>query len=281
MAAARPGPRRATAGRHAHHQPLAVEQQSSNQMMILSACSARACVLAAQDALGSPVAALMGERGPLVRGTLLQLLRPPAACPGAAAPLHARVALPAAARLLASGGGGEAGGAAACAAEAALLPCAAVRRVREEGAGPAERGSGTWAAFSWASGRAVGGAPRPPPARGGEPPGRGAAAARFASAAGGAAGAWAAARGGLWAAHTARGALGCAGGRAAVLVACRLEHAELAALAHLSGCGALAGCLAAPDPVAAVASLWLARPRAPRIEVVRHAWSQRPRMPLC
>jgi len=241
-------------------------------------------MLAAQDALGSPVAALMGQRGPLVRGTLLQLLRPPAACPGAAAPVHARVALPAAARLIGSAGGGEPGAAAACAAEAALLPCAAVRRVREEGAGAAEGGAGaasaggvgTWAAFRWASGRMVGGEPRPPPARGGEPArGAGAAASRFASAAGGAAGAWAAARGGLWGAHTAREALGCAGGRAAVLVTCRLEHADLTALAHLSGCAALAGCLAARDPVAAVASLWLARPRPPRVEVVRHVWSQR------
>lgn len=46
---------------------------------------------------------------------------------------------------------------------------------------------------------------------------------------------------------------------AGVLVACRLEHAELAALAHLSRCEALAACLRARDPVAALAARWLVR----------------------
>ena len=227
--------------------------------------------------------ALLGGCGPLVRGTLLQVL-------GAHAPhgpQAAQVRLPATAAAAAAASSGSAA-TVAPAVQTVVLPFKGVWRTSSApacggGAGMGSRTGerpATWATFMWASGREVGAEAR---AAG---PGDGAAVAGdaragrmpagFVGASSEQAAAWAAQYGGIWGLHTARGALGfgsppspgsaealpgAAASRAsgAVLIVCRLEHVELAALAHLSGCAVLAACVRASDPIAAIASRWLVR----------------------
>ena len=240
----------------------------------------------AQAARGTDVVALLDGSGPLVRGVLLQVL-------GAHAPhgpLAARVRLPGAAAAAATGCGIAA--TAALAGQTVDLPCKGLWRTCTALAAGGRAGMGlgtgeapaTWATFTWASGREVGAEARSEshdtiahPAAAAE---CGAQAGRlpagFARASSEQTGAWASQYGGIWGLHSARRALGfgsppipgsadalpgmaASQASGAVLIVCRLEHVDLAALAHLSGCAVLAACMLAPDPVAAVASRWLVR----------------------
>lgn len=240
----------------------------------------------AQAARGTDVVALLDGSGPLVRGVLLQVL-------GAHAPhgpQAARVRLPGAAAAAATSCGCAA--AAALAGQTVDLPCEGLWRICNALAGGGRAGMGlgtgeapaTWATFTWASGREVGAEARAEspnksahpvaPAACGAQAGR--LPAGLARASSEQTGAWASQYGGIWGLHSARRALGfgsppilgladalpgtaASQASGAVLIVCRLEHVELAALAHLSGCAVLAACMLAPDPVAAVASRWLVR----------------------
>ena len=221
-----------------------------------------------------------------MRGVLLQVLGVHAPH----GPQAARVRLPGAATAAATGCGSTA--TAALAGQTVDLPCTGPWRTCNALASNGRAGMGpetgeapaTWATFTWASGRAVGAEARAESlgmsAHHAAPAACGAQAGRlpagFARASSEQTGAWAAQYGGIWGLHSARRALGfgsppvpgLAGAllgvaasqtSGAVLIVCRLEHVELAALAHLSGCAVLAACMLAPDPVAAVASRWLVR----------------------
>lgn len=188
----------------------------------------------AQEACGAAVVALLAERGPLVRGTLLQVLDAPGASFGSVAtsnspanPTHphlARVRLPAPTAAAAAAAGNEALAAAVSEAETVVLPSSALWRAAEaaDGAKPgsaADGGSGaaTWATFRWASGRdfsddaepaanASNRKSKPQTAKSLFQGPRGA--AGFVSASSHSTAAWLADRGGVWGLHTARGALG-------------------------------------------------------------------------
>ena len=240
----------------------------------------------AQGARGRDVVALLGGSGPLVRGVLLQVL-------GAHAPhgpQAARVRLPGAAAAAATGCGRAA--TAALAGQTVDLPCKGLWRTCNALASGGRAGMGlgtgeapaTWATFTWASGREVGAEARAEsPSKSAHPAALAACGAQagrlpagFARASSEQTGEWASQCGGIWGLHSARRALGfgspskpalagalpgvgASQASGAVLIVCRLEHVELAALAHLSGCAVLAACMLAPDPVAAVASRWLVR----------------------